>query len=82
MDGKQTRTARYYNVCGIGIAIVAVLTYFDDELMDWAAYMGGSERGARRQEWATEDVAGEGAKLIKHDATHFFPSLPADKYRG
>jgi len=79
---KETVTARYYNSDGIGTAIVAVITYTSDgEVFDWAAYIGGSRRGAERQEWAVEDVARTGCKLWKEDGVHFFPHLPPEKWR-
>lgn len=74
-------TKRYYNSNGIGTAIVAVVNHHDSEVFDWAAYIGGSRRGARREEWATEDVAKSGCKLSRIDAVHFFPDLPKERYR-
>lgn len=73
---------RYFNANGIGTAIVAVVNYHEGEVFDWAAYIGGSKRGARREEWAVEDVAKSGCKISVRDAKHFFPSLPIERYRA
>jgi hypothetical protein len=74
-------TARYYNSMGIGVAIVAVVNYYEGELFDWAAYIGGSKKGAEREEWCTEDVAAHGCKLSRADAMHYFPELDIGRYR-
>lgn len=78
----RTIVARYYNSNGIGIAIVAVATYYDGEIFDWAAYIGGSSWGAEREEWAVEEAAKTGCKLPKGDAEHYFPTLPIERYRS
>lgn len=77
----NTVCARYYNSHGVGVAIVAVVNRWKGEIFDWAAYIGGSKRGARREEWAVEDVARSGCKLMRGDAEHFFPNLPIGRYR-
>lgn len=79
---QDTKIARYYNSDGIGTAIVAVVSRHDGNILDWAAYIGASARGARREEWAIEDVAKTGCKLARADARHFFPALPIGRYRA
>lgn len=80
MENKH-HTARYYNSHGVGVAIVATVLYSNGEVFDWAAYIGGSRRGARREEWAVEDVAKSGCKIPRQDAEHYFPNLPIERYR-
>lgn len=79
---RDTKIARYYNSNGIDTAIVAVVSKHNGNILDWAAYIGGSKRGARREEWAIEDVAKTGCKLTRMDAKHFFPALPIGRYRS
>ena len=60
---------RYWNTNGVGITIVAVITYD----IDWAAYIGadpGWEEAACIR-WTVK----WGAKLSAQDAKHFFPDI-------
>jgi hypothetical protein len=78
---RETQTARYYN-CGHdgAVAIVAVLTYFDDELFDWAAYIGACA-DTSKESIAVKRVSEYGCKLYTRDAEHYFPDLPVERYR-
>ena len=53
-------------------SVVAAVNYFDDEIFDWAAYLGAGE---------DEEVASEGEKVEQKVACTLFPDLPADRYR-
>lgn len=55
------------------VRVVASIAYCDDELMDWAAYIGSGTE---------EEVAENGDKLLDKHATAFFPDLPIDLYRS
>lgn len=78
---RTRKVARYYNSNGIAVAIVAVATYFDNQLFDWAAYIGGSTR-VEHLEDTVREVAEYGAKLSPEDATYFFPDFPQNLYRS
>lgn len=66
---KEALEARYWNVNGVGICIVAVVT----KGIDWAAYIGADDGWSEEAciRWATE----KGAKLSQQDAHHFFPNI-------
>lgn len=74
--------ARFVNSGGIAMTIVAVLSYNDGRLMDWAAYWGGS-RFSKEIE-VCHDIAEYGCKLSREDAFYFFKGkqFPKKKYRG
>ena len=59
---------KYWNTCGIGIAIVAVKGGGND----WAAYIGATT-DTSREAHAVNTAALEGEKLSMADALHFFP---------
>jgi hypothetical protein len=79
--------AMYQNVGKVGIAIVAVVSLYRSGMVgtwtpiDWAAYIGGSVRGAEKELWAIEDAVKSGNKLSRKDAKYFFPDLPMSMYR-
>ena len=54
--------------------IVAVATYCDEKLLDWAAYISEDSDDA-------EYVGKHGLKLPKNVAVYFFDHLPSNKYR-
>lgn len=85
-DGNVVIPAMYQNVGEVGIAIVAVISGYGHlvtwQPIDWAAYIGGSARGAEKETWAIEDAVRNGNKLSRRDALHFFPNLPERFYRG
>lgn len=75
---RKVITGRYWNVNGVAIAIVAVVT----EGIDWAAYVGGGCKDMTEHEqdavdWTTK----HGAKLYEGDARRFFPDIDLP-YRG
>ena len=76
LGGRKLYTARYYNCNYYATAIVASVT----EGIDWAAYIGGADVAAPKQE-AVEFVARTGAKLTERDARYFFPGLKNIPYR-
>jgi hypothetical protein len=78
---EKIEVAEYWNVHGIGIAVVAVVHYFEEAVFDWAAYIGGSPRGAMKKQYAVEDAFQYGEKLSERQAHFFFPHLPIKKYR-
>ena len=68
--GRELVEARYWNTCGVAIAVVAVIT----KDIDWAAYIGATKPVGIRDDtiqW-TRDW---GAKLSEADARHFFPNM-------
>lgn len=73
--------ARYYNANYYACAIVAVASYHEGELFDWAAYMGGCPADLPQLDGTTH-VAQHGDKISREDAAHFFPDLPIERYRG
>jgi len=60
---------RYWNINGVGICIVAVIT----ESVDWAAYIGADDGWSEQAciKWTID----YGAKLSAQDAKHFFPKI-------
>ncbi len=81
MFHQTQQPARYYNANGYAMAVVAVVNHDNEELFDWAAYMNGcSANISEREAW--EWVAEYGCKLSRADASHFFPTLDIDHYRG
>lgn len=85
--GNIVRCAMYQNTGEVGIAVVAVVSLCRSSMVgtwtpiDWAAYIGGSVRGAEKELWAIEDAMKSGNKLSRRDAFHFFPNLPTIFYR-
>lgn len=70
---------RYWNTCGFAGAVVAVLTFGSDDLIDWSAYIGGCN--LQREEDAERWVAAHGAKILRADAEYYFPDLSIELYR-
>ncbi len=68
------RVARYTNVQGMGIAIVASIT----EGVDWAAYIGWSA-GSETESY--EQAFDYGNKLSEEDARYYFPDMKELRYR-
>ena len=77
---EEKLTARYYHSNGFAVAVVASVSYGKEKLLDWAAYIGGTDRTWREQD-AVDWVAKRGDKLSREDARYYFPSLPINKYR-
>ena len=73
--------ARFENLGYFAIAIVAVQNYMDGELMDWAAYMGGSADAKERD--VCNAAAQHGNKLSQEDTRHYFKGkhFPQSKWR-
>ena len=61
------------------IEVVAVITYDDGQIMDWAAYIGITVKDSPTAN--TEDIAKNGAKLYKREAVALCLGLPPEKYR-
>ena len=81
---EQIKTGRFYCIQSQTIAIVAVITEFDGQLFDWAAYIASVPPQPARAVSERETsvfAARHGAKLAKQDAVHYFPDLPAGKWR-
>lgn len=62
---------KYWNVNGIGIAVVAK----EGGVKDCAVYLGASVRGAETEELAVEDAIRWGAKLSREEAYGMLPRL-------
>jgi len=73
---RHVQEARYWNIEGVGIAIVAVIT----EDVDWSAYIGATSNDVTEEETIKQTVM-FGAKLSWKDARHFFPELEELPYR-
>lgn len=73
--------ARYFNANYYACAVVASVNYFNRQLYDWAAYMGGCPADVPEAD-AVAHVAENGDKLSREDAAYFFPDLPIERYRG
>jgi hypothetical protein len=81
---------RYYNANYYAAAIVATITVTGEntkspngpgEIIDWSAYMGGTD-GTKREEEAVRHIAEyTGCKLTPQDAYYFFPELADEWYR-
>ena len=56
------------------VQVVAAMNFHDDDLFDWAAYIGPWE-------WGKERIAATGCKLTAEQAVTFFGLLPTEKYR-
>lgn len=77
---KRTFIARYENTGSIAIAIVASASYWEGELFDWAAYIGGTT-DTWSEEAAIKTALDYGNKLRAEDAQYYFPDLPIERYR-
>lgn len=66
---RITQEARYWNIGGHGICIMAAVT----EGIDWAAYIGADD--GRSEEACMELTLSHGVKLSEADARHFFPDI-------
>ncbi len=77
---KDTQSAAYHNLAEFAVAIVAVITKIDGEIMDWAAYIGGS-LSTQQEQVAIDGAVERGNKLTPREAMFYFPHLPAEKYR-
>lgn len=64
------KSARYWNINGIAIAVVAVIT----EDIDWVAYIGATT-GVEYETDAIDWTIKFGAKLYNADAHYFFPDI-------
>lgn len=73
-DHHQSLEGRFWNDGGNHIAIVAMVTTYDDK-GDWAAYIGTDAPHSRTEEATLQDVAEHGCKLSEEDARHFFPEI-------
>jgi hypothetical protein len=62
--------ARYYNVNGFAIAVVAVIT----SGVDWTAYIGATPSTFTEEE-TTNWVTRLGAKLSEKDARYYFSDI-------
>jgi len=81
---KKQFPLAYWNTGDVAVAVVAVATYFNDDLFDWAAYIGGTTK-TEHEEVAYEETAQYGAKLDVGLASFFVTRrglpLPRDKFR-
>lgn len=66
---------------GVGVYIVAVITFIDGLAIDWSAYIGASREGARKEKAGVWMVALHGEKLAPREAILFFPSFKQIPYR-
>jgi hypothetical protein len=78
----EVHPIRYSNCNGYAAAIVAVVNYYNGELMDWVLCWGGAPVGTcrARELEAANHVAEHGDMMSKTDAAHFCPDLPIGKY--
>ena len=67
---ERTICLGYWNADGIAVAIVAVANYFNGELFDWTAYIGGTTKTEHEKD-ACEHVAKHGCKLTSSIARFF-----------
>jgi len=80
IGNKRVIEGRYWNINGVALCIVAVVTFINGEEFDWAAYIGGTPDSCSEEE-TIEFVWQYGAKLTKGDALHFFPGFKHIYYR-
>ncbi len=73
-DHKKYLEGRFWNQGGKQLAIVAVVTQFE-ERGDWAAYIGTDAPDSYREEDTCLAVADHGCKLSEKDGRHFFPEI-------
>lgn len=77
---KKLFWTRYGNANDFAWAIVAVVTYYWGEVLDWTAYIGGCDLTAHEID-AVQWIAANGNKLHWSDGKYFFPDLPPELYR-
>ena len=71
---KKYYEGRFWNCQGKQIAIVAVVTTFNNS-GDWAAYIGTDAPDSYKEGTTCEYVAQKGCKLSFKDAHFFFPEI-------
>lgn len=76
---REVRELRYWNGNGGAVAIVAVITWNANKVLDWAVYIGAGP--TQREADCVAYVAEKGEKMSVTDAKHFAPDLPSLKYR-
>ncbi len=81
--GRWITWTRYGNSNSFVSAIVAVITPdTENEIIDWTAYMGGSNRCQKKVDGIRHIADSTGNKISREDAEHFFPDLPIRLYRS
>lgn len=76
---QERRAARFYNLGGQAVVVVAVINLRNDKLFDWSAYIGIGP--SQVEEDCIAVVAKTGNKLSNRDAQYYFPELPMGKWR-
>lgn len=66
---------------GVGIYIVAVITFNKGLAYNWSAYIGASRDGARSEKAGVWMAAAHGEKLAPREAILFFPAFKDVPYR-
>lgn len=81
---RKTYGVWYQNLGDHAIGVAAVATYYNEELMDWAAYIGATDN-THTDQAAYDCAASNGNKLTEREAEFFTvyyrDILPINKYR-
>ncbi len=82
--GNYIASTHYRNSNGFAAAIVATVAVTGhgiDKILDWTAYLGGSDKTQRQEDAILHIADMTGCKLSKQDACYFFPELKDEWYR-